>query len=51
LKFFISGGAGFIGSHMSEHLLSEGHEVKVFDVIEFKIDTIVPEARKSIGFN
>ena len=31
MKFFISGGAGFIGSHMSEHLLSEGHEVKVFD--------------------
>ena len=31
MKFFISGGAGFIGSHMSEHLLSLGHEVKVFD--------------------
>jgi len=31
LKFFISGGAGFIGSHMSGHLLSLGHEVKVFD--------------------
>ena len=31
MKFFISGGAGFIGSHMSRHLLSQGHEVKVFD--------------------
>ena len=31
MKFFISGGAGFIGSHMSGHLLSLGHEVKVFD--------------------
>ena len=31
MKFFISGGAGFIGSHMSGHLLALGHEVKVFD--------------------
>jgi len=26
-KYLITGGAGFIGSHISEFLSSEGHEV------------------------
>jgi len=30
-KFFIAGGAGFIGSHLTKSLLNEGHEVVVFD--------------------
>ncbi len=29
--FLITGGAGFIGSHVAEHLLAEGHRVRVLD--------------------
>ena len=31
MKCLITGGAGFIGSHLSEHLLEEGHQVIVLD--------------------
>ncbi len=30
-KYLVTGGAGFIGSHLSRHLVSEGHEVVVLD--------------------
>lgn len=31
MKTLVTGGAGFIGSHMTERLLAEGHEVLVLD--------------------
>ncbi|HOV85395.1 MAG TPA: GDP-mannose 4,6-dehydratase [Syntrophobacteraceae bacterium] len=31
MKFLITGGAGFIGSHLAEYLLGRGHEVVVLD--------------------
>ncbi len=31
MKFFITGGAGFIGSHLSEELLERGHHVSILD--------------------
>ena len=31
LRFFINGGAGFIGSHLAEKLLERGHRVHVLD--------------------
>jgi len=31
MKYLLTGGAGFIGSHLSEFLQSEGHEVIIID--------------------
>jgi len=31
VKALITGGAGFVGSHLAEHLLRDGHEVLVLD--------------------
>ena len=33
-KYMVTGGAGFIGSHLVEHLLNENHEVVVVDNFE-----------------
>jgi len=31
MKIFIAGGAGFIGSHIADRLIEDGHEVMIFD--------------------
>ena len=31
MKLLIAGGTGFIGSHLVDRLLREGHEVRIFD--------------------
>ena len=30
-NYFITGGAGFVGSHVADHLLQRGHEVAILD--------------------
>ena len=31
MKIFITGGAGYIGSHVSLQLLNAGHEITIYD--------------------
>ena len=31
MRVFITGGAGFIGSHLADHYVAAGHEVTVLD--------------------
>ncbi|MCU0707802.1 MAG: NAD-dependent epimerase/dehydratase family protein, partial [Pirellula sp.] len=31
MRILVTGGSGFIGSHLTEHLLQSGHEVVVVD--------------------
>jgi len=39
MKVLITGGAGFIGSHLADRLLSEGHDVRALDNLEPQVHT------------
>jgi UDP-glucose 4-epimerase len=46
VKVLVSGGAGFIGSVVSEQLVGEGHDVVVFDNLKYGFpEAITPPAR------
>jgi dTDP-L-rhamnose 4-epimerase len=56
MKVLITGGAGFIGSHLADRLLADGHEVRALDNLEPQVhpdgerpDYVDPEVELQVG--
>lgn len=49
MKVLITGGAGYVGSALTNHLISEGHDVKVFDKGYFGFEHLNKKAELVIG--
>lgn len=43
MKFLVTGGAGFIGSHLTEELLNDGHSVCVYDDLSSGYESNLPK--------
>jgi nucleoside-diphosphate-sugar epimerase len=51
MKYLITGGAGFIGSHLCEELLGDGHEVTIIDDLSTGAAANVAHLREHPRFN
>jgi UDP-glucose 4-epimerase len=51
LHYFVTGGAGFIGSNMTDRLLQNGNEVTVYDNLSTGQENFLIDAKKSSKFN
>ncbi len=51
MKVLITGGAGFIGSHLAEELLKKGHEVAVLDDLSTGSEANLQSLRGNPGFS
>ena len=50
MKFFITGGAGFVGSNMADKLLNEGHDVVVYDNGSTGLERFLSSAKENKRF-
>lgn len=51
MRYLITGGAGFIGAHLSESLLADGHSVAVIDDLSTGTEDNLSISKKSPGFS
>jgi len=51
MRTLITGGAGFIGSHLSDHLLALGHNVTIIDDLSTGSMANIASARQHINFH
>tara|TARA_B110000014_G_C20102370_1_gene578929 strand:+ start:972 stop:1892 length:921 start_codon:yes stop_codon:yes gene_type:complete len=50
MKYLVTGGAGFIGSHLTEKLVNEGHTVSVIDNLNTGKEKNLEDVREKIEF-
>ena len=50
MRYFITGGAGFIGSNLADRLLADGHAVTVYDNLSTGQPKFVEQARQTPAF-
>jgi len=43
MKFIVTGGAGFIGSHLAEELIKRGFDVIIIDDLSLGIENNIPK--------
>jgi len=51
MKYLITGGSGFIGSHLAERLIDQGHSVTVIDNLSTGSDDNLLKVKKNIEFH
>ena len=51
MRYLITGGSGFIGSHLAERLLDQGHSVTIIDNLSTGSEDNLLKVKKNIRFH